>query len=143
VRPSFVTESSGLAREVHGIADPDEAKRLIAEHNASLSAMARAADSPGDNEDDDDDEPPEPDDDDADPPPSPVRVKKALAMTTRALGLAPHDGDVQFTHAMLLLDGDTAGLDTLDTLIAVLPSFEASVRINVAPRMGRSEHPRS
>ncbi|MEP6860292.1 MAG: suppressor of fused domain protein [Deltaproteobacteria bacterium] len=144
VRPSFVTESTGLAREVHGIADPDEAKRLIAEHNANLAALARAVETVGDDEegDADDDEPPEPDDDDADPPPSPVRVKKALAMTTRALGLAPHDGDVQFTHAMLLLDGDTAGLDTLDTLIAVVPSFEASVRINVATRMGRSEHPR-
>ncbi|HET9988666.1 MAG TPA: suppressor of fused domain protein, partial [Kofleriaceae bacterium] len=135
VTPSFVTESSGLAREVHGIADPEEAKRLIAEHNANLVPVA-------DDEDADDDEPPEPDDDDEEPPPSPVRVKKALAMTTRALGLAPGDGDVQFTHAMLLLDGDTAGLDTLDSLIAVLPSFEASVRINVATRMGRAEHPR-
>jgi len=137
VRPSFVTESSGLAREVHGIADPEEAKRLIAEHNASL---ARSVDV--EEEAEDDDEPERDDEEDDDPPPSPVRVKKALAMTTRALGLAPRDGDVQFTHAMLLLDGDTAGLDTLDTLISVLPSFEASVRINVATRMGRTEHPR-
>ena len=93
-------------------------------------------------EEEDDDEPVEPDDDDADPPPSPIRVRHALAMTRRALALAPTDGDVQFTHAMLLLDGDTAGLDTLDALVAVLPSFEASVRINVATRMGRAEHPR-
>ncbi|MEO8550466.1 MAG: suppressor of fused domain protein, partial [Kofleriaceae bacterium] len=93
-------------------------------------------------EDEDDDEPVEPDDDDEDPPPSPIRVRHALAMTRRALALAPEDGDVQFTHAMLLLDGDTAGLDTLDALVAVLPSFEASVRINVATRMGRAEHPR-
>ncbi|HEY6040001.1 MAG TPA: suppressor of fused domain protein, partial [Kofleriaceae bacterium] len=145
VTPSFVTESSGLAREVHGIADPEEAKRMIAEHNASLARLAANDELEDEDEDEeeDDDEPPAPDDDDdADPPPSPVRVKKALAMTARALGLAPGDGDVQFTHAMLLLDGDTAGLDTLDTLIAVLPSFEASVRINVATRMGRSEHPR-
>src|SRR5664279_1681695 len=64
------------------------------------------------------------------------------ASARRSLALAPDDGDVQFTHAMLLLDGDAAGLDTLDALIAVLPSFEASVRINVATRMGRVEHPR-
>jgi photosystem II stability/assembly factor-like uncharacterized protein len=141
VTPSFVTESSGLAREVHGIADPEEAKRMIAEHNANLAPVADE-DEDDDDDDDDDDEVPEPDDDDAEPPPSPVRVKKAIAMTTRALALAPGDGDVQFTHAMLLLDGDSAGLDTLDALIAVLPSFEASVRINVATRMGRAEHPR-
>lgn len=99
---------------------------------------------PGDSDDelDDDDEPIEPDDEDEDPPPSPERVRHALSLTRRALALSPEDGDVQFTHAMLLLDGDAAGLDTLDALIEVLPAFEASVRINVATRMGRAEHPR-
>ncbi|MEO6776992.1 MAG: suppressor of fused domain protein [Kofleriaceae bacterium] len=150
VTPSFVTESSGLAREVHGIADPEEAERLIAEHNASVAPSATVDPDPRDDAEpatDGDDDAADDDADDADaaaddPPPSPIRVKQALAMTTRALGFAPRDGDVQFTHAMLLLDGETAGLDTLDSLIAVLPSFEPSVRINVAARLGRAEHPR-
>ncbi|MFT3696301.1 MAG: suppressor of fused domain protein [Kofleriaceae bacterium] len=90
----------------------------------------------------DDDEPLEPEDEDEDPPPSPERVRHALSLTRRALALSPDDGDVQFTHAMLLLDGDFAGLDTLDPLIAMLPQFSASVRINVATRMSRADHPR-
>ncbi len=124
VNPSFIRDK-GRAIEVRGVADPVEAQRLLAAENARLAEVA-------DSEDDDDDQ----------PPPSPARVARALAMTRRALELAPEDGDVQFTHAMLLLDGDTAGLETLDALLAVLPSFEASVRINVATRMGRAEHPR-
>ena len=133
VTPTFIRDAEGQAVEVKGIADPDHAKAMIAAENQRLEE-AEQADEPveDDIEDEEDDE----------PPPSPVRVGKALAMTKRALALAPEDGDVQFTHAMLLLDGEAAGLDTLDQLLAVLPSFEASVRINVATRMGRAEHPR-
>jgi suppressor of fused len=134
VTPTFIRDGEGAAVTVVGVADPDQATALIAAENRRLDEEAL---------DDDDDDAVEPDADDEDEaPPSPVRVGKALAMTKRALALAPDDGDVQFTHAMLLLDGDAAGLDTLDALIAVLPSFEASVRINVATRMGRVEHPR-
>ncbi len=135
VTPSFIRNTEGLATEVRGIADLEEAQRLIELENARLAALA-----PG--PDDDDDEPLEPDDEDRDDPPNPVRVKKALAMTDRALRLAPADGDVQFTHAMLLLDGESAGLDTMDRLLEVLPSFEPSVRINVATRTARAEHVR-
>ena len=63
-------------------------------------------------------------------------------MTERALRLAPADRDVQFTHAMLLVDGDAAGLDTIDDLLRGLPKLEASVRINVAVRMGKRAHER-
>ena len=61
----------------------------------------------------------------------------ALAMTSRALRLAPDDSDVQFTHAMLLLDRDD-----VDELVSVLPAFVPSVRVNVAVRMGKRSHER-
>jgi tetratricopeptide (TPR) repeat protein len=44
---------------------------------------------------------------------------------------------VQFTHAMLLLD-----VDAVDELIAVMPAFVPSVRVNVAVRMGKRSHER-
>ena len=131
VTPSFIRDASGSAIEVRGIEDPDEARRVLAAENKRLAEA-----------DDDDDELAEPDADEEEPPPNPVRVKKALAMTDRALRFAPDDGDVQFTHAMLLLDGEAAGLDTMDRLLEVLPSFEAGVRVNVATRAARAEHPR-
>ena len=62
-------------------------------------------------------------------------VARALAMSRRALRLAPKDADVQVTHAMLLLDaGDE------DELFALLPELAPEVRANVAVRM--AEHPR-
>ena len=131
VTPSFIRDASGSAVEVRGIEDPDEARRVLAAENKRLAEA-----------DDDDDELAEPDADEEEPPPNPVRVKKALAMTDRALRFAPDDGDVQFTHAMLLLDGEAAGLDTMDRLLEVMPSFEAGVQVNVATRAARAEHPR-
>ena len=133
VTPSFIRDADGVAIDVRGVADADEAKALIVAENRRLDEQAVDEPTPGDEDEDEEDD---------EPPPSPVRVAKALARTKRALALAPEDGDVQFTHAMLLLDGEAAGLDTLDALLSVLPSFEASVRINVATRMGRADHPR-
>jgi tetratricopeptide (TPR) repeat protein len=69
-------------------------------------------------------------------------VRAALAMTERALRLAPDDADVQFTHAMLLIDGERAGLPDSDALMTWLPRFAPPVRINVTVRMGKLGHPR-
>src|SRR6185369_9313887 len=83
------------------------------------------------------------DDADADDVADPVRVRAALGMTERALRLAPDDPDVQFTHAMLLIDGDRAGLPAKGpSLLEWLPKFAPSVRINVAVRMGNAGHAR-
>ncbi len=60
---------------------------------------------------------------------------RALAMSRRALRLAPDDTDVQFTHAIMLLDAGE-----LDELFAVLATLPAAVRANVAIRM--SDHVR-
>ena len=74
---------------------------------------------------------------------APLRVLAALAMTERALRLAPDDTDVQFTHAMLLLDGDRAEVAGKgDELMAWLPRFAPPVRINVAVRLGQRGHAR-
>ena len=55
---------------------------------------------------------------------------RALAMSRRALRLAPDDTDVQFTHAIMLLEaGD------LDGLFATLAEAPISVRASVAIRM--------
>jgi tetratricopeptide (TPR) repeat protein len=63
-------------------------------------------------------------------------------MTVRGLRLAPRDTDLQFTHAMLLLDGERAGLAACGPeLVASLPRFAASVRMNVAARLGARLHP--
>ena len=135
VTPSFIRDAAGSAIEVRGIADPAQARQMVVAENERLAAVAEAdaaAQLPGIPENDDRDE----------PPPNPARVERALKMTGRALRLAPGDGDVQFTHAMLLLDGEAAGLDTMDRLLALLPSFEAGVRINVATRTARAQHPR-
>ncbi|MDQ3301512.1 MAG: hypothetical protein M3619_33440, partial [Myxococcota bacterium] len=76
-------------------------------------------------------------------PPSADRVLAALAMTERALRLAPDDTDVQFTHAMLLLDGERAGLEgKADELVTWLVQFARSVQVNIAVRMADLDHPR-
>jgi tetratricopeptide (TPR) repeat protein len=156
VTPSFIRDASGAAIEVRGVADPDEATRMVATENERLAVASHAADRAADRAADQaadraadrateqaaDEVGEEDDSDKAEPPPDPVRVRKALAMTDRALRLAPGDGDVQFTHAMLLLDGEAAGLETMNRLLEVLPSFEAGVRINVATRTARARHPR-
>jgi tetratricopeptide (TPR) repeat protein len=59
-------------------------------------------------------------------------------MTERALRLVPDDADAQFTHAMLLVDGGRCGIaDKMVELLARLPSFVPSVRINVAVRLAK------
>jgi hypothetical protein len=45
-------------------------------------------------------------------------------MTRRALLLAPGDDDIQFTHAMLIVDADRAGLPGhIDDLLRSLPGY--------------------
>src|SRR5690606_29728624 len=67
----------------------------------------------------------------------------ALAMTERALRLAPDDEDTQFTHAMLLLDADRAGMTgKLDELLRDLPGYAPTNRINIAVRVGKQGHAR-
>ena len=132
VTPSFIRSQDGRASEVRGIADPAEAARMVAEENARLAVT------PDDDVEDDEDA-----DDDDRPRPDPSRVVAALAMTERALRLAPQDDDVQFTHAMLLVDGERANLaGTGDELLSWLPRFAAPVRINVAVRLGKRGHAR-
>ena len=133
VTPSFIRAQDGTATEVKGVADAERARELIAEENARLAAAAAEPE----DEDEDDDEDEDEDDDEAEHDPDPERVTAALAMTSRALRLAPGDSDVQFTHGMLLLDAEDA-----DELIAMLPGFVPSVRINIAVRMGKAGHGR-
>ncbi len=74
---------------------------------------------------------------------APDRVRAALRLTERALRLAPGDADTQFTHAILLLDADRAGLaGALEELLGALPGYAAAIRIQVAVRMGELAHPR-
>ncbi|MDB4958399.1 MAG: hypothetical protein JWO36_5968 [Myxococcales bacterium] len=70
--------------------------------------------------------------------PDPARVIAALAMTERALRLASDDPDAQFTHAMLLVDAHRCGIEhKVAELVATLPRFEPSVRVNVAVRLAK------
>lgn len=126
VTPSFIRAQDGTATEVRGIADPVRAERMLAEENARIAAEA------DDDEVDDDEE-----DDEEEHAPATEKVLAALAMTARALRLAPDDSDVQFTHAMLLLD-----VDAVDELVEALPSFVPSVRVNIAVRIGKRGHAR-
>ena len=148
VTPSIIRDQAGRAMEVRGIVDSEKARRLIDEENARLDAESDDDDDDDDDDggDDDgaDDEPvDDDDDDDEDAAPPPARVRAALAMSARALTLAPDDSEVQFTHAMLLLDADRAGLEgKLDELVAVLPTFDVSNRINIAVRLGKQGHAR-
>jgi tetratricopeptide (TPR) repeat protein len=138
VTPSVIRGQDGNATEVRGIADPDEAARLIAAENVRLAAAGGEASDDVDGEGSDGS-----DDDDETDAPDPVRVAAALAMTLRALRLAPEDEDVQFTHGMLLLDAERAGDPSkVDELLAVLPALAPGVRINLAVRMAKSDHRR-
>jgi hypothetical protein len=151
VTPSIIRGQDGSATEVRGVADPAEAARIIAADNARLAAAAAsdAAGEPDDDRDDDD----EHDDDESDDgydagdghndAPAPAQIASALAMTGRALRLAPGDEDVQFAHAMLLLDAERAGDPAkADELLAQLPAFVSPVRVNIAVRMAKADHPR-
>jgi photosystem II stability/assembly factor-like uncharacterized protein len=132
VTPSIIRDQEGRAVEVRGLADPAEADRLVAEENARLAAEDAVI------EGDDD----EPDEDDVVVPP-PDQLSVALGMTERALRLSPDDEDVQFTHAMLLLDADRAGLaGQVEALLALMPAFAPQVRLNIATRMGKQGHAR-
>jgi tetratricopeptide (TPR) repeat protein len=137
VTPSVIRDQNGKAIEVRGIADRAEAQRLIAEENARLAAE-QGDDEPeqdrvGDDQDDADDE----------ELPSPERVRAALALTERALRFAPAADDIQFTHAMLLIDADRVGIaGKLDELVHALPSYTAANRIHIAIRVGKQVHPR-
>ena len=139
VTPSFISSPDGTIVDVKGIADPVRARTLVEERNARRAA--------GDDEDADDEDAGDEDADDEDaeedPPPDPERVIAALKMSERAVRLAPTDPDIQFTHAMLLMDADRAGLPgKLDALIESLSSFVPATRINVAVRLGQRGHER-
>jgi tetratricopeptide (TPR) repeat protein len=147
VTPSFIRGQDGKAIEVRGVADPDEIRRLLDAENERLAAEAAAEDDDEDDEDDDDDgddrDDHDDEDDEEDAPPDAGKVRAALAMTERALRLAPGDSDVQFTHAMLLIDADRGGIPgKAQELLAWLPRFAPGVRINVAVRMGGAGHER-
>ena len=141
VAPTFIRDQAGQATDVRGVADADEARRLVADENARLAAASDADDDDDDDDVDDDgdddgddgdeddadedDDDEDDDEDDDDSPPDPARVRAALALTERALRLAPDDDETQFTHAMLLLDADRAGEPgSVDALLALLPRFE-------------------
>jgi tetratricopeptide (TPR) repeat protein len=136
VTPSVIRDQDGKAVEVRGVADAREAARLIAEENARLADADEGDADEGDDDDDHDhdhDHDHEPDED-AVPPPS--AAVAALAMSERALRLASDDEDIQFTHAMLLLDAERAGVaGQSEALLALLPAFAPAVRLNVATRM--------
>jgi photosystem II stability/assembly factor-like uncharacterized protein len=134
VTPSIIRDQDGKAVEVRGVA-PAEAARLIADENARLDA--EEADEEEDDDEEDFDEP----DEDAVPPPK--AVVAALAMSERALRMASDDEDIQFTHGMLLLDAERAGVTgQCEALLALLPTFAPEVRVNVATRMGKMDHRR-
>jgi photosystem II stability/assembly factor-like uncharacterized protein len=68
--------------------------------------------------------------------PNPNQVRAALALTERALRLAPDDADTLFTHAILLLDADRAGLPgAFDELLASLPRHSPHNRLNITLRI--------
>lgn len=154
VAPSFIRAQDGKAIEIRGVLDPGRALRMIAEENARLAiedgdeddelldaALGEDADVSGADDDDDDD-----DVDGDGEPPAPrdaTRVMAALSLTERALRLSPDDTDVQFTHAMLLIDAERAQLPgKLGELLAWLPRFAPAVKVNVAVRMAEQGHAR-
>ena len=110
----------------------------------------RGANGDGDDDDDDDAVPDEDDPGDSEASddgdgdvPDRARIAAALAMTHRGLGLAPDDGDLQFTHAMLLMDAERAGDPAkANELLASLQAYAPPVRINIAVRMGKAGHAR-
>lgn len=62
----------------------------------------------------------------------PARVNAGLALSRRALAMAPDDAEIQLAHAMLLVDVARAGMRTaLDELRAQLPSFAPAIRARI------------
>jgi photosystem II stability/assembly factor-like uncharacterized protein len=133
IAPSFIRDDSGRATDVRGVADDGERARLIAAENARVDATSEPDDAVGDA-----------DGADVAPPRDPERVRAALALSARALALAAADRDVQFTHAMLLLDADRAGVpgSPIDELLARLADFAPAVRLDIAARTGKAAHAR-
>jgi photosystem II stability/assembly factor-like uncharacterized protein len=113
VTPSFIRDQGGLAIDVRGVADQDTAARMLEGANAPPPKKPHRED------------------------PQRARLRSALALSARALRLAPADQDVQFTHAMLLVDGDR-----LDELLVALPRFTPATRWNIAARLGKLGHSR-
>ncbi len=160
ITPSFIRDQDGQAIDIKGIADAAKVAELIAAENARLAAEEEEEEDDDDEDDDDDDDDDDEDDGDdedddaasvddgdderdAEPPPPPERILHALAMTERALRLAPADDETQFTHGAILLDADRAGMaGKLDTLLALLPTFEVGTRLGLAVRLARRHHPR-
>jgi suppressor of fused len=146
VVPSLIRNQGGQAIDVRGVADPDEARRLIAAENARLAAEAAAEDA--DDDEGEAGEPGEVDEGDAaergaGAPGGGGVLAAALGMTRRALGLSPEDAQVQLTHAMLLLDADLDGLPgAADELLELLPRCGPHVRVQVAVYLGRRAHAR-
>ncbi|HEX4419865.1 MAG TPA: hypothetical protein VH165_18250 [Kofleriaceae bacterium] len=107
-------------------------------------SILRAGDTGDDERGGDDDR----DDDDGDgrdgggrEPSNPARIAAALAMTARALRLHPDDEDVQFTHAMLLLDAERAGDPAqAEALRAAMSAFSLGTRVQIAIRMAKLAH---
>jgi suppressor of fused-like protein len=148
VTPTVIRDQAGQAIDVRGVGDATEMQRMIDEENARLAAEQDDQDAEPDeddeNEDDDEDDEDDEDDvvDDEDAPDA-ARVRAALAMTERSLRLDPTNEDTQFTHAMLLIDADRAGIaGRLDEMLAGLADYAAHNRINIAVRMGTQAHPR-
>ena len=124
VTTSYIRDRDGHAIEVRGVGDRDEARRLVDAENARLATEPTST---GEAEDEDEDVT-RPLDGDA--------VRAAVAMSERSLRLVPDDEDAQFTHAMLLVDGERAGVaEHGDALLAQLPRFAPAVRVNVAIRL--------
>jgi tetratricopeptide (TPR) repeat protein len=70
------------------------------------------------------------------PGPNASQVRAALALIERALRLAPDDDDTLFTHAILLLDADRAGLPgAFGELLASLPRHSPHNRLNITLRI--------
>jgi suppressor of fused-like protein len=149
VTPSFIRAPDGTATEVRGVQDPEEARAMLTEHNARIAAERDDGDDLDGDDLDGDDLDGDPDDElDGDdlyrePTFDPHQLAKALALTERALRLAPDDDDVQHTHAMLLIDAGRGLLvDRVEELIAWLPRFAPSVRLSAAIRLAHEHHPR-
>ena len=67
----------------------------------------------------------------------PARVEAALALSARALRLAPDDEEVQLVHAMLLVEGARSGVaGALGELRDRLASFAPATRAQVTTRLG-------
>jgi photosystem II stability/assembly factor-like uncharacterized protein len=150
VRRIIAADAARLAAEADGAAGDDAEGAGEADDEAEGDGEDQAeAEAAGDRDDEGEAEVVDGQDDDDDyegetnDVPDPVRVAAALAMTARGLQLAPHDPDLQFTHAMLLLDAERAGDPARGSeLIALLSKLESSVRINVAVRMAKARHVR-